>query len=60
MRTFGTRDRGHDGVGVRFWLRWSWRDLRERWLLVTAGLFAASAVLYVLSSRRAAPAHSAS
>lgn len=32
----------------------------ERWLLVTAGLFAASAVLYVLSSRRAAPAHSAS
>lgn len=30
MRTFGTRDRGHDGVGVRFWLRWSWRDLRTR------------------------------
>jgi putative ABC transport system permease protein len=21
---------------VRFWLRWSWRDLRKRWLLVTA------------------------
>lgn len=32
----------------------------ERWLLVTAGLFAASALLYVVSSRRAAPAHSAS
>jgi hypothetical protein len=32
----------------------------ERWLLVTAGLFAASAVLYVVSSRRAAPAHNAS
>ena len=32
----------------------------ERWLLVTAGLFAASAVLYVVRSRRAAAAHSAS
>ena len=32
----------------------------ERWLLVTAALFAASAVLYVVGSRRAAPAHSAS
>jgi putative ABC transport system permease protein len=21
---------------LRFWLRWSWRDLRERWLLVSA------------------------
>jgi Na+/melibiose symporter-like transporter len=32
----------------------------ERWLLVTAGLFAAAAVLYVVRSRRAAPVHSAS
>ena len=32
----------------------------ERWLLVTAALFAASALLYVVSSRRAAAAHSAS
>ena len=32
----------------------------ERWLLVTAGLFAASAVLYVVRSRRAAAVHSAS
>jgi hypothetical protein len=32
----------------------------ERWLLVTAALFAASAVLYVVSSRRAAAAHSVS
>jgi putative ABC transport system permease protein len=21
-------------MGLRFWLRWSWRDLRDRWLLV--------------------------
>ena len=32
----------------------------ERWLLVTAALFLASAVLYVVRSRRAAPVHSAS
>ena len=24
------------GVGLRVWLRWSWRDLRDRWLLVLA------------------------
>ena len=23
-------------MGLRFWLRWSWRDLRDRWLLVLA------------------------
>lgn len=23
-------------MNARFWLRWSWRDLRERWLLVAA------------------------
>lgn len=32
----------------------------ERWLLVTAALFFASAVLYVVRSRRAAPVHSVS
>lgn len=32
----------------------------ERWLLVTAALFAASALLYVVRSRRAAAVHSAS
>ena len=23
-------------VGSRFWIRWSWRDLRRRWLQVVA------------------------
>ncbi|MGB3098051.1 MAG: hypothetical protein WBB30_02040, partial [Solirubrobacterales bacterium] len=25
-----------DGLGARFWLTWSWRDLRRRWPLVLA------------------------